>query len=227
MAVPKQDVGAFPSNQDQETYTILCKGCSLHHVTGVDGVTTSAPEGAQPELAAEPEVDPRGDSPEETIFYLAYGSNLSQETFLGKRGIRPLSAVNVHCPSLALCFDLPGMPYLEPCFANTRPSSEANPLGLEYRKPARYDEKRWVKGLIGVVYEVTPKDFATIIATEGGGSGYQDIIVDCYTLPKDKESVDDKPTGRPFKAHTLYCPPRPHGITRPDPDYAQASARYQ
>ncbi|KAK3329842.1 hypothetical protein B0H66DRAFT_469028 [Apodospora peruviana] len=56
-----------------------------------------------------------------TVLYLAYGSNLCAETFLGRRGIRPVSQVNVSCPSLRLTFDLPGLPYLEPCFANTAP----------------------------------------------------------------------------------------------------------
>ncbi|KAF6837247.1 hypothetical protein CMUS01_05092 [Colletotrichum musicola] len=56
-----------------------------------------------------------------TVLYLAYGSNLSAETFLGARGIRPVSQVNVSAPSLRLVFDLPGLPYREPCFANTAP----------------------------------------------------------------------------------------------------------
>ena len=59
-----------------------------------------------------------------TIFYLAYGSNLSAETFQGKRGIRPISQLNVLVPELALTFDIPGIPYLEPCFANTKYRSQ-------------------------------------------------------------------------------------------------------
>ena len=55
-----------------------------------------------------------------TVLYLAYGSNLCAETFQGKRGIKPLAAVNVVVPSLQMTFDLPGIPYAEPCFANTR-----------------------------------------------------------------------------------------------------------
>ena len=41
-----------------------------------------------------------------TVLYLAYGSNLCNETFRGVRGIRPLSQVNVMVPSLRLTFDL-------------------------------------------------------------------------------------------------------------------------
>lgn len=170
----------------------------------------------------------------DTVFYLAYGSNLSAETFLGARGIRPLSQQNVHCPTLTLTFDLPGVPYLEPCFANTRfsdPADAPSHLAAMRSTPQKvggtdYHKTRWTKGLVGVVYEVTTKDFATIIATEGGGNGYHDIKVPCHPLPKDTDIVPTKPTSEPFIAHTLFCPPRGGGLTRPDPNYAQASQRY-
>src|SRR2546423_15052437 len=37
-------------------------------------------------------------SSKDTVLYLAYGSNLSAETFRGKRGIQPISQVNVLVP---------------------------------------------------------------------------------------------------------------------------------
>lgn len=170
----------------------------------------------------------------ETIFYLAYGSNLSAETFLGVRGIRPLSQTNVHCPTLTLTFDLPGVPYVEPCFANTRFNDPADaPSHLAAARSTTqnvgvmdYHKMRWTKGLVGVVYEVTMTDFYKIIATEGGGNGYHDIKVPCHQLPKDTDIVPTTPTSEPFIAHTLFCPPRGGGLTRPDPNYAQASPRY-
>jgi hypothetical protein len=55
-----------------------------------------------------------------TVLYLAYGSNLSAEVFRGRRGIEPISQVNVYAPELRLTFDLAGIPYLEPCFAGTQ-----------------------------------------------------------------------------------------------------------
>lgn len=168
---------------------------------------------------------------EKTILYLAYGSNLSAETFKGARGIKPLSALNVHVPSLDLTFDLAGVPYTEPCFANTR--YHGSPPS---RSSTDYHKDRWTKGLIGVVYEVTPEDYRTIIATEGGGASYHDVIVPCYALPEGSKTVDSTPAGAPFKAHTLLRPEPEEdeeggsratgGIIRPDPSYAQASARY-
>jgi hypothetical protein len=216
-----------------------------------------------------------------TVLYLAYGSNMCAETFLGMRGIRPLSQVNVSAPSLDLTFDLPGLPYLEPCFANTairkipgaKPPFDPPKVPPELPKPpiqppAAHDEEDqhtessrqrspvWNKGLYGVVYEVTLDDYAKIVATEGGGASYHDILVPCIVLPPSIR-VPEKPTipipPTPFLAHTLYAPrlpgvpdkddpsqpkpkpsPKPpnwlsrllHPVHRPQPDYAQPSARY-
>ena len=176
----------------------------------------------------------------DTVLYLAYGSNLCAETFQGRRGIRPSSQVNVVVPELVMTFDLAGLPYLEPCFANTKyrhPSPRTSASEKSRLIPGRtqeYHKNRWQKGLVGVVYEVTKEDFAHIVATEGGGASYQDVLVDCYELPPNEHTVPEVPTSNPFRAHTLYSPILPPGETpeqggrfsRPDPDYAQASARY-
>lgn len=165
-----------------------------------------------------------------TVLYLAYGSNLCNETFRGVRGIKPLSQVNVLVPSLRLTFDLAGVPYAEPCFANSArriPEAPApNPDEPHYHKD------RWQKGLVGVVYEVTLSDYAHIIATEGGGASYHDILVDCHVLPL-ADTVPSHPTNTPFKAHTLFAPTvhpdearSADRASRPDPSYAQPSARY-
>ncbi|KAF2090803.1 hypothetical protein K490DRAFT_16043, partial [Saccharata proteae CBS 121410] len=180
-----------------------------------------------------------------TVFYLAYGSNLAYETFQGKRGIKPLSQVNVLVPELRLTFDLPGIPYNEPCFANSarRVADESEDIAPMSEKTALmsgspdYHKDHWKKGLVGVVYEVTLEDYAHIIATEGGGAAYQDILVACYPL-LDPETVPEYPTTEPFMAHTLFAPavetplpgdapPKDGGrLHRPDTSYAQPSARY-
>lgn len=163
-----------------------------------------------------------------TVLYLAYGSNLCAQTFLGQRGIRPISAVNVSAPSLRLTFDLPGVPYQEPCFANTAPRKIPKvpkpptlPPGFDppqYLFPpssklgttdAQHGDPAWDMGLIGVVYEVTPEDYATIVKTEGGGTSYQDTLCPCFPIPQ-KVGVPEKPSypglPKPFFAHTLYAP---------------------
>lgn len=189
-----------------------------------------------------------------TVLYLAYGSNLCNETFRGNRGIKPLSQANVQVPSLRLTFDLPGIPYSEPCFANSgardpnndpprQPASrivenEKSPLlGEGARTMEGYRKDQWHKGLIGVVYEVTAQDYAHIIATEGGGAAYHDILIDCHPFVSSDPTVPvpQNPTLPAFKAHTLFAPASPSGkdppkdgghFQRPDTSYAQASARY-
>ncbi|KAJ5787674.1 hypothetical protein N7457_002664 [Penicillium paradoxum] len=221
---------------------------------------------------------------EETVLYLAYGSNLASQTFRGMRGIKPLSQICVFVPELQLTFDLPGFPYMEPCFAGTNYrniSSSANDEcepeddqtdGLEgeylsekaalmgrtrHAKVVSGDHKPgWHKPLVGVVYEVTLADYAKIIATEGGGRGYRDGVIDCYPFPETydpSDPVPDHPDTPVFKAHTLLSPAADnarlksqsqkngevlsggpklswwHTIClhlRPDPEHAQPSARY-
>ncbi|KKY14967.1 putative gliotoxin biosynthesis protein [Phaeomoniella chlamydospora] len=171
---------------------------------------------------------------QETFLYLAYGSNLCAATFRGARGIKPLSEVNVVVPSLSLTFDLSGTPYNEPCFANTakrtissngihdNETSEKTPL-LASSKSSLH----WDKGLVGVVYEVTSSDYAHIIATEGGGASYDDILVDCYELAADPTiPVPTVPTSKSFKAHTLFAPIDNNDSMRREPNYAQPSPRY-
>jgi hypothetical protein len=184
---------------------------------------------------------------QDTVLYLAYGSNLNEATFKGMRGIKPLAQLNVVVPELALSFDLPGIPYHEPCFANVRyrnkPQTQHSNIASDLekkslpnnRKPPKYHKDRWKKGLVGVVYEVSKKDFATIIATEGGTMAYEDVVVTCYPLPEGVGIVPENPRTSPFQAHTLFAPEPPPGNTttnrtgrlhRPDPSYAQPSPRY-
>jgi hypothetical protein len=171
-----------------------------------------------------------------TVLYLAYGSNLCYETFQGRRGIKPLAQLNVVVPELRMTFDLPGVPYSEPCFANSarRDTNVAGQHTKEKQLGSEYHKDRWKKGMVGVVYEVTPSDYAHIIATEGGGSAYQDILVTCYPVSSEDE-VPLEPKVGAFKSHTLFAPPvlpptpgQPTNgrFQRPDPSYAQASARY-
>lgn len=168
-----------------------------------------------------------GASPTNTVLYLAYGSNMCAKTFLGMRGIRPISQLNVSAPSLDLTFDLPGFPYREPCFANTAlrkvpgnppklPPVPDLPLPPSPPPPPpppapTSGAPRWNKGLFGVVYEVTSEDYAKILATEGGGASYHDILVPCIPLPP-PVSVPERPTlplPKPFLARTLYAPRLP------------------
>lgn len=202
----------------------------------------------QPDEGGEP---PSIDS--NTILYLAYGSNLCHETFQGRRKIKPLSQVNVSVPTLRFTLNLPGIPYQEPCFATVdfrkipSPPKMPDVPKVPPFDPKDYSAGQFDGGLMGVVYEVTKEDWRNIMRTEGGGSGYQEIVVPCVPLPP-SATVPEKPTfpdlPRPILARTLYAPyiepgspEDPHkgqrwwqklffGPYRPHPDYSQASARY-
>ncbi|KAL8776393.1 MAG: hypothetical protein Q9213_008292, partial [Squamulea squamosa] len=200
----------------------------------------------------EPSILQDASKQDQTYLYLAYASNLSSTTFRGVRGIRPLATLNVVVPELVMTFDLPGLPYTEPCFANTAyrnsstsSSTSTSPLPHSQRIQYSNEEKtpflptytnpHWPKGLVGVVYEVTPQDYAHIIATEGGGASYHDVLVTCHPLSPTSDTVPSHPDTPPFKAHTLYSPILPPGtpppkdgnrLQRPDPSYAQPSKRY-
>ncbi|KAM7217213.1 putative gliotoxin biosynthesis protein [Rhypophila decipiens] len=213
-----------------------------------DASPSRFPDEPIPATSLQSTYTPPGGPP--TVLYLAYGSNLCAQTFLGQRGIRPISQVNVSCPTLDLTFDLPGIPYIEPCFANTAPRkvpktppklppdlpkpppnipdiptptppvpSPPNPpppikwdedKSPEFPQDGSRKEPAWEKGLIGVVYEVTKSDYAHIVATEGGGLGYKDILVPCLPLPA-SVGVPERPPEIPipFLAHTLFAPQIP------------------
>lgn len=174
-----------------------------------------------------------GPSAPDTVLYLAYGSNMCAQTFLGMRKIKPLSQMNVYVPSLRLTFSLPGVAYMEPCFAN-----------VDYRdadaeRPDGSPSKHWDGCLVGVVYEVTNSDWRNIMRTEGGGASYQEIVVPCVPLPSSATGGATLPGT--FMARTLHAPRTPDhkrpgncgwwdrlttGPYRPRDDYAQPSQRY-
>lgn len=259
MELPRDS--AMPDRASTSAYSVKNAIIPSNHATG-PALKSSVPKTSPTRLAASLQDRPfdlddvlnDGKPKPKTVLYLAYGSNLCRETFRGKRGIVPLSNINVQVPSLRLTFDLPGVPYAEPCFANSAlrnpaldPPSSESASGLANEKTTLlsddatvkkdYRKNAWHKSMIGVVYEVTMEDYAHIIATEGGGSSYQDVLVECHPFESDDptQPVPQIPTTPPFKAHTLFAPATNPGaepardggrLRRPDPSYAQPSARY-
>ncbi|KAI5302994.1 hypothetical protein KEM56_000139 [Ascosphaera pollenicola] len=158
------------------------------------------------------------DPAQRTILYLAYGSNLAAKNFIERRGVKPVSQVNVLVPELRLTFDQPCIPYLEPCFATTEfrdPDSDDDDATDRLKETDRLlstaaHEKPWRKPLVGVAYEVTPADYGRIIRTEGGGLAYRDVVVDCYPFPDDYTPDQPVPMhpekyAKPFRAHSLLA----------------------
>ncbi|KAJ4471605.1 hypothetical protein J3R30DRAFT_3450208 [Lentinula aciculospora] len=139
-----------------------------------------------PELAA----------PTEPRWYLAYGSNLSATGFVVKRNITPLDTKVVIVDGLTLTFDNPGVPYIEPRFANCRLVEPA----AEQWSP----ENPWMGdrgSLMGVAYLLSPADFLTILRSEGGGTSYQPLIAPAAPL-----AADGARTQQVINAYTLLTP---------------------
>lgn len=181
---------------------------------------------SSPEDSPSTSIKSASDSESQTVFYLAYGSNMCAETFRRKRGIKPLSEVNVYVPQLEFNLKLRGMPYLEPCFANVNfrepQSSLSDELESESVNPSRYSDDGWDGGLMGVVYEVTHEDYRQIIRTEGGGSGYKEIQVPCVPLRSGSSTAHTQPdTALPpiIFAKTLYA------ALDPPPDSSNATGQ--
>ncbi|KAK0391448.1 hypothetical protein NLU13_0949 [Sarocladium strictum] len=225
--------------------TVLGKLTKIERTTSTPALSArpSIPETSVSRLAEASESTNSLDETEQpesnTVLYLAYGSNLCVETFLGVRGIRPLSQVNVSVPALQLSFDLPGIPYGEPCFANvdwrkipknpkvppipklppTPPIDPPKPPALDPLNPPRA-QMQWNGELMGVVYEVTKEDYRHIIQTEGGGASYKEIIVPCIPIPPAIEIPEKPPLPelpRPFLARTLFAPYVPDERLPDDP----------
>lgn len=163
----------------------------------------------------------------EAQWYLAYGSNLSSAVFTGKRNIRPLAKRNVLVYGLEMDLDLGGIPYQEPRFANCRvvpipppENREVHVADVKQSKEAEWDSEAesmrtlrmagWNERcgrLIGVAYLLTPKDFARVLATEGGGAAYTMISVEAYILSR-RRSIGDTValTGTKLNVSTLQAP---------------------
>jgi len=86
----------------------------------------------------------------------------------------------------------------------------------QWDDPAAPNEPR---GLIGVAYYITVEDLARVYASEGGGSSYDLVDVECWSIPKEG-NLDEKPNK--VIAKVLIVKKR----TRMRSSPGQASARY-
>ncbi|KAL5364143.1 hypothetical protein BJX96DRAFT_178711 [Aspergillus floccosus] len=109
----------------------------------------------------------------DTVWYFAYGSNLTAETFLEHRGIRPLQAVPVRIPGWTLTFDIYGVPYQEPAFSSISPMSDAI---VGPGAPSVH----------GTAYLVDRADYSSIIASEGGGTAYKEVVLRAQVITTDR-----------------------------------------
>lgn len=113
-----------------------------------------------------------------TYNYFAFGSNMAISTMTKLRNINPISSMAAILPNHTLRFNIPGIPYIEPSYASVEPSSlrlllDEEGLGGGGRVVVNNyhdninEEITNAVVVHGVLYVLTPQDFATICQTEG------------------------------------------------------------
>lgn len=119
-------------------------------------------------------------TPQGTLWYFGFGSNMKSST-MKARGIDILDARTVKVPSYVLTFDVFGLPYSEPSMASIA-SYHTSPVHT--RHGAEIDNPPDVHG---IAFLITAKGFKRLIASEGGGVAYKEIMV--TGVPVDGDGV--------------------------------------
>lgn len=140
------------------------------------------------------------DTKPETLWYFAYGSNMSSGKFTGSRGIVPLDTARVCIPHWEMVMEIPGLPYSEPSFSSLRP------------RDASCAEYARIPDVIGVAYLITAEQYRSIIASEGGGTAYADSEIAGEGLTEeDQNKLENGKAMRTLRSSdmTRFPPPAP------------------
>jgi Gamma-glutamyl cyclotransferase, AIG2-like len=104
-----------------------------------------------------------------TIPYFSYGSNCYVGTMTSLRRIQFVNSTAAVLPGYKLRFNIPGIPALEPSWACVEKCTEDN--------------------VHGVLYTLTPQDFARLSFSEGVPFGYQWRVVDVVPYQGDGDTA--------------------------------------
>ena len=119
--------------------------------------------------------------PDRLVWYLAYGSNLSSQTFREDRQITPQAAVAIVVPGWHLTLSSAGFPYREPSFASIAAVGSAGPTDEKHDGPCELP-------LHGTAYLITWSQWIKIIASEGGGIVYKEALLRAQPIqPQDQQ----------------------------------------
>jgi len=130
-----------------------------------------------------------------TLWYFAFGSNLSPAVFEARRKIDPLQAWPAVVKGYELVFDLPGFPPFEPSFANLSACEHKLPDGEECHSCVVH----------GVVYRISEEALDHLHMTEGGPENYKLEQVFAYPYLPGQGDFDES-TGN-IPSFTLVAPP--------------------
>ncbi|KAF2179234.1 hypothetical protein K469DRAFT_741659 [Zopfia rhizophila CBS 207.26] len=133
-----------------------------------------------------------------TVWYFAYGSNMSSAKFTGSRGIIPIDYARVCIPNWMLRMEIPGVPYSEPSFSSIIPRDDSDV------------ESENTPDVIGVAYLITEKQYRDVIASEGGGIAYSDIAIRAEPVTeKDAAKTGPSPVVRTLASTSIVRRPPP------------------
>lgn len=90
----------------------------------------------------------------DSLWYFAFGSNMSSKLFRGQRNMHPTSEESAVLHGYKLVFDHPGLPIFEPAFANVQMDQQST--------------------VCGVLYHMTRIEMEKLCKLEGGGA-YQNL----------------------------------------------------
>jgi hypothetical protein len=127
---------------------MVCAGC----IKKVQGLAAQASQ--TPRAQAQ---SPLQDNSSNSVYrYFGYGSNMCLETMTSLRGLSPLAYSPAVLDDYELVFDVPGVPLVEPCWASVQAAAKG--------------QKQQVHGIL---YDLTPEEFAKVCQTEGVPVAYQ------------------------------------------------------
>eukprot|EP00978_Attheya_sp_CCMP212_P048168 scaffold480554_cov43-Attheya_sp.AAC.1 len=131
---------------------------------------------------------------------------MALDTMTELRGLSPLQSCAAVLPDHKLRFQIPGMPLVEPSWANVEPIAYDD------------DENGSSTTVHGVLYKLTEQDFASVCATEGVPFAYR--LHRCQVVPYkgDGEQVGATTLAKtdPFRVSAFTLVPIPRYRSAPD-----------
>ncbi|KAG0361548.1 hypothetical protein BG005_007967 [Podila minutissima] len=162
---------------------------------------------------------------EDTLWYLAYGSNMDPKVLTDRRKITPLESLPVIVPEYWLSFDIGGVPFIEPCFASILKIDKSRLYQEEYARfvhdrtkygqaflwDEKHPEKSYPPILQGVAHRITFKHWQMVIQSEGGWghdvpTGYNQIMVNCTVVGTNEQIAAHVLDARPLSIKTRCQP---------------------
>ncbi|KAF2869627.1 hypothetical protein BDV95DRAFT_546675 [Massariosphaeria phaeospora] len=108
-----------------------------------------------------------------TIWYFAYGSNMSETVLTGRRKIQPHDSKIARCNEFSLSFNVMGVPYSDPAMGGLRIRDTSS----THDETASEATSLTSMPVHGIAYLLDAAEFRRLVAIEGGGIAYRVIEI--------------------------------------------------